>query len=227
MVSAWTKQGAQPLKSLLAGLIAVLNAGCSVVGIREGTEEPPFAVVDHVGNTEIRQYGPRIAAETTIDADETAARSAGFRRLAAYIFGANTGNATIAMTAPVAQSGNAGAPTSIAMTAPVAQRRDEAGRWVIRFTMPASSTMQTLPTPNDPSVRLVEVPPETMGVLRFSGFASEAVVAERRQQLLSSLQGGAWSPGGMPATWLYDPPWTLPFLRRNEVAVPVTKRTDA
>jgi hypothetical protein len=206
-------------RPLLAALSTIMIAGCSVIGVRSGTEEPRYRVVDHVGDIEIREYGPRIAAETTIDADETAARSAGFRRLASYIFGANKGNAKIAMTAPVSQS-----PTTIAMTAPVSQSRDSAGRWVIRFYMPADSTMATLPTPNDSSVRLTEVAPETMGVLRFTGFAGAEAVAERRQALLASLRDGTWSPNGPPTTWFYDPPWTLPFLRRNEVAVPVSHR---
>ncbi len=212
------------MKPVLAALLTVLNAGCSVVGIRDGTEEPKYSVVDRVGDIEIREYGPQIAAETTIDADETAARSAGFRRLAGYIFGANKGNAKIAMTVPVAQSQGTSASEKIAMTAPVSQSRDAAGRWVIRFMMPASFTMETLPTPNDPSIRLVQVAPETLGVLRFTGLTGVDAVAERRQALLASLQAGAWKPSGTPVTWFYDPPWTLPFLRRNEVAVPVARR---
>ena len=30
--------------------------------------------------------------------------------------------------------------------------------------------------------------------------------------------------GGDPVVWFYDPPWTLPPLRRNEVAVRVTRQ---
>jgi hypothetical protein len=203
-------------RSLIAALSSVLLAGCSVVGIREGTEEPKFQVVEHVGDIEIRSYGARIAAETTIEADEEAARNAGFRRLAGYIFGGNTAKTSIAMTAPVAQSSE-----TIAMTAPVAQARDDAGRWTIRFFMPASATMATLPTPTDPEVRLVAVPPQTIAVLRFTGARDADAVQAKRTALLSGLEGTKWQPQGVPVAWFYDPPWTIPFLRRNEVAVPV------
>ena len=81
--------------------------------------------------------------------------------------------------------------------------------------------MATLPVPNDPAVRLVEVPGETMAVLRFTGDRGAEAVAARQAELLRGLAGTAWVPRGAPVAWFYDPPWTLPWLRRNEVAVPV------
>ncbi len=173
-------------------------------------------MIGHVGTVEIREYGPRTAAETTVQDDEVAARGDGFRRLAAYIFGANTAKQSIAMTAPVAQSSE-----TIAMTAPVDQRRDAAGAWTIRFFMPAQFTLDTLPKPNDPSVRLVSVPPQTYAVLRFTGSTAPDAVAARTSELLQTLAQGPWHTTGPTLAWFYDPPWTLPFLRRNEVAVPV------
>jgi hypothetical protein len=202
--------------ALAAGLAV---AACSVVGDRRGTEEPAYAVVGQAGAVEIRRYAPRIAAETEIEGGVEAARNDGFRRLAGYIFGGNRGAARIAMTAPVAQAPAEGA--RIAMTAPVAQAPAGAGRWTIRFFMPAEWTLASLPVPNDPAVRLVEVPGETMAVLRFSGDRGEAAVAAREAELLRALAGTQWAPRGAPVAWFYDPPWTLPWLRRNEVAVPV------
>lgn len=207
-------------RPLASALSMLLLAGCSVVGVRDGTEEPKYRVLDRVGEVEIREYGPRIAAETSIEADELAARNAGFRRVAGYIFGGNKTQAKIAMTAPVSQSSE-----KIAMTAPVSQTRDEAGRWVIRFFMPAGYTMGTLPTPNDPAVRLVEVPAETIAVLRFTGLGGVSAVAEKREALLGNLRTSRYRTVGLPMTWFYDPPWTVPFLRRNEVAVGVTPQT--
>lgn len=195
----------------------ITEAGGSIVGIRHGTEEPPFTVVRRVGDVEIRRYGPRAAAETTIDADEEAARNEGFRRLARYIFGGNTAKAKIAMTAPVAQHRG----EKIAMTAPVAAQRGAGGDWVIRFFMPADRTVDSLPAPNDERVSLIEVPAETVAVLRFSGIASPGAVATRTEELLADLRGAGIEPDGDPVTWFYDPPWTIPFRRRNEVAVGV------
>jgi len=107
------------------------------------------------------------------------------------------------------------------MTAPVAQAPAGPGQWVVRFFMPARWTMGTLPVPNDPAVRLVEIPSETMAVLRFTGDRGAEAVAAREADLLQALTGTAWLPRGTPVGWFFDPPWTLASLRRNEVAVRV------
>lgn len=191
----------------------------SVVGVRAGTEEPPYTHTRLTGNVEIRHYEERIAAQTTvIGSDESAARSAGFRRLAGYIFGGNHRRTKIAMTAPVSQQTG----DRIAMTAPVSQEAGPEGGSVIRFFMPSKFTMEELPTPNDDSVVLVTVPAETVAVLRFSGDRSPAAVESNQQKLLNALQDNGFKPDGEPTAWFYDPPWTLPFRRRNEVAVAVT-----
>ena len=148
--------------------------------------------------------------------DDEQARNTGFRRLAGYIFGGNSRQTSIAMTAPVAQSSE-----KIAMTAPVSQSRGAQGGSVIRFYMPAKWSLQTLPTPDDEKVKLVEVPAETFAVLRFTGDRSPAAVDNRTAQLLKVLADNAITPHGEPLSWFYDPPWTIPWRRRNEVAVPV------
>ena len=205
------------LNKIVGALGQVAGAGGSIVGIRTGTAEPSFTVQRRVRGVEIRRYGPRIAAETTIDADEEKARSEGFRRLAGYIFGGNTTKSKIAMTAPVAQQQS----EKIAMTAPVAAARYDRGQWVIRFFTPAEYTMDTLPTPNDDRVRLVDVPAETVAVLRYSGIASPAAVATHTEELLTTMRDNGFEPKGEPFSWLYDPPWTIPFRLRNEVVVGV------
>jgi len=202
---------------LMAVLSGLALGACSVVGVRDGTEEPAYSVIQRIGEVELRSYGPRIAAETVLDGAERDALSTGFRRLAGYIFGDNQSQAKIAMTAPVAQSRE-----TIAMTAPVAQARDASGRYVVRFFMPATATLVTLPKPNDRQVTLVEVPPQRFAVLRFTGFAGPESVAEEKQRLLAALKSSNLSLIGEPVSWFYDPPWTIPFLRRNEVAIEVT-----
>lgn len=201
-------------------LSSLLLGACSVIGVRDNTEQPPYAVIGTQGPAEIRRYPARIAAETTIPASsEVAARGTGFRKLAGYIFGANTTRASIAMTAPVAQSSE-----SIAMTAPVGVSAAPAAGWTIRFFMPARYTLDTLPAPRDPAIRLVPVPAETVAVVRFTGSTAPEAVATHQSSLLAALATGPWRPSGTPSAWFYDPPWTIPFLRRNEVAVPVEER---
>jgi len=197
---------------------ALLVSACSVVGIRSGTEEPRYEVTGRIGPAELRTYAPRLAAETLVPGTAEAARGEGFRRLAGYIFGGNAGGARIAMTAPVAQAPG----ERIAMTAPVSQTPAAEG-WSIRFFLPAD--LSDPPAPRDARVRIVTVPAETVAVLRFSGVATEAAVAAQRERLLALLVPSGWAPSGPSVTWFYDPPWTLPPLRRNEVAVPVTQRT--
>ena len=214
---------------VLPMLATLALSACSVFGIRTGTPEPKFSVISHLGPVEIRQYAPRIAAETTLDTSAETARYQGFRRLAAYIFGANHSAAKIAMTAPVAQSATnvnnlAQSATKIAMTAPVAQSRSPQG-WTIRFFMPAGDTLETLPIPNNPEIHLVSVPAADYAVLRFTGSRSPRAIAAKQAILLRSLVNSPWQPTGTPTAWFYDPPWTLPFLRRNEVAIEVTKTT--
>ena len=212
------------MKSKLAAVAAaLLTSACSTVGVRSGTEEPAFTEVARVGAVEIRTYGERIAAQTVVTGSSEAARNRGFQRLAGYIFGGNTSRTSIAMTAPVAQAGD-GRSQSIAMTAPVAQGSVGQDRWTIQFFMPSEYTMDSLPVPRDPAVVLAVVPAETYAVLRFSGLGSARAVAEKEAELDAALTGSAWTRAGDPVVWFYDPPWTLPPLRRNEVAVRVSRR---
>jgi hypothetical protein len=192
----------------------------SIAGIRVGTEEPHYLGEALTERVEIRRYGPRIAAETTVaTADDERARSVGFRRLAGYIFGGNHRDERIAMTAPVSQQTG----DRIAMTAPVAQSTDAQNRSVVRFFMPSKWTLATLPEPDDQQVRLVEVPAETYAVLRFSGDRSSYAVAERTDELLAVLRAKGIETTGDAVAWFFDPPWTLPFRRRNEIAVPILR----
>lgn len=170
----------------------------SIAGVRVGIEEPHYVVTSVSDRVEVRRYGPRIAAETTVAADEDRARNIGFRRLARYIFGGNQRDEEIAMTAPVAQRSG-----------------------TIRFFMPSKWTMDTLPPPNDVDVSLIEVPGETVAVLRFSGDRSPSAVAAKTDELEATLRDKNFEIVGEPVAWFYDPPWTLPFRRRSEIAIPV------
>lgn len=197
----------------------------SIVGVRWGTEEPTHTVLEVVGTgdaeVEIRRYDDRIAAETTVQAGEEPARNIGFRRLAGYIFGGNSKSTKIDMTAPVTQRSG----QKIAMTAPVAQQ-GAGNESTIRFFMPAKWTLETLPRPDDERVELVQVPGETVAVLRFSGDRSPAEVQRRMERLQRIVADSRYHPAGDPVAWFYDPPFTLPFRRRNEVVLPVHAPAD-
>ncbi|MBU4435611.1 MAG: heme-binding protein [Alphaproteobacteria bacterium] len=180
-------------------------------------EQPAFKAVLHEGAFEVRDYPALVVAEVTVSGDQKEAASKGFRLLAGYIFGGNKRRQSIAMTAPVAQ-----VPTSekIAMTAPVTQIQS-AGEWVVRFTMPSAYSMDTLPEPNDPKVRLRVLPPTRFAVLQFSGLAGKDDVAAKTAELERRAGGHHLRAIGPASLAQYDPPWTLWFMRRNEVMLPV------
>ena len=211
------------MKAIAAAMVSLTLAGCSAFGIRSGTEEPSYKLLAMSEGVEIREYGPRVVIETLVEGDADSVRNEGFRRLAGYIFGDNRSQAKIAMTAPVAQA-SAQSSQKIAMTAPVAQDRDASGFWRIRFFAPSAMTLETMPAPNDARVTIAQTPGRTYAVRRFTGDRSSEAVAPQEKLLRDSLASQPWAPDGDALAWFYDPPWTLPFLRRNEVAIPVKRR---
>jgi hypothetical protein len=200
-------------------MLASLLAGCTLFGVRSGYEQPAYEVTDRLGDVEIRSYGPRLVAQTIVDEqDEIAARNAAFRILAAYIFGDNVAKSEIAMTTPVAVEEQS---QRIAMTTPVETSTVVPGRYAMRFFLPSSYTLETAPAPTDARVQLAIAPANTLAVLRFSGSRKPPAVAERAEELLGILADSKWQAVGRPFSLFYDPPWTIWFLRRNEVAVTV------
>lgn len=202
------------MKRILIGVILGLAL---LGGPALAVEEPSFKLVAREGDFEIRDYPQLVVAEVRVSGDQNAAANRGFRKLAGYIFGGNTRRQSIAMTAPVAQSP---ASEKIAMTAPVAQTR-QGSTWVVRFTMPQAYTLETLPKPNDPDVTLHAVPPTRFAILRFSGIANPGAVAEKSAELIRRSAAHRLHAIGPVTLAQYDPPWTLWFLRRNEVMLPV------
>ena len=190
-------------------------------GTLMATEEPKFESLRKEENIEIRRYVPVIVAETTVDGDMDSASNQGFQRIAGYIFGQNE---RIAMTAPVVAEAQSNAE-KIAMTAPVsiepqnAEGSNMAGaqRWRIHFVMPSQYTLATLPKPLNPQVQLREIPAKTFAALTYSGINTENKVQEKTEQLLNWLKSQKIETLGKPQLARYNPPWTLPFLRRNEI----------
>jgi DNA gyrase inhibitor GyrI len=168
------------------------------------------------GDFEIRRYEPTLVAEVTVTGSRDGAVNAGFRILAAFIFGDNAPAEKIAMTVPVTQQPG----ERIAMTAPVTQSGKD-GTWTVRFGMPARYTAQTLPAPKDERIRIVELPARTVASVRFSGFRTDAALAEQAARLAAFVTREGLQPLGPPVFAYYDPPWSIPFLRRNEVLVDV------
>ena len=188
--------------------------GCSVLGERT-VEEAAYSVLKSDGEYEIRQYEPMILAETTMDGDYRSTSGKAFGRLSSYIFGENRAESNIDMTTPVLQEQGG---KEIAMTAPIIQKKS-GEKWVMAFVMPRKYTMETIPRPLDKDIVLREVPPAKVAVIRYSGFHSEKNITKYSERLNDWIVENGYRPASKPRAASFNPPWTLPFLRRNEVHI--------
>lgn len=214
-------------------------------------EEPKFELLAQdgpEGALQLRHYAPAIVAETVVEGDRDTASTRGFKVIADYIFGNNRAagpvpgaadtkaSEKIAMTAPVVAE-PVDRSQKIAMTAPVMAEPvggsgvgagaaadtplNSATQWRIHFVMPGQYTLDTLPRPNNPAVQLRELPPMVFAVVAYSGLNTAARVQEKTEELQRWIASRNLQPLGTPQLARYDPPWTLPMWRRNEVQVQV------
>lgn len=160
----------------------------------KGTEEPSYMVLKTLEKgIEIREYDPQIRATA-----QTGQENRSFGLLAEYIFGHNDRNERIGMTAPVVTYGDK-----------------------MSFIMPKRYSLESLPKPLSAQIEIDQVQKARVAVIRFSGFSSPKKMDEEAEKLLLVLKSNGIEIEGEPFMMRYNPPWTLPFLRRNEVAVKV------
>lgn len=187
------------------------------------TEEPKYELIEKSGDFELRHYQPMLIAEVLVDGDMDQASGKGFRLIADYIFGNNItkigSSKKIKMTAPVTIEPRS---EEISMTIPISLK-NISGRWQVSFVMPSKYTLDTIPLPNNKQIMLRKVPARKVAVLEFSGFVNEKNTANRTQELLKWMDKNNLISSGSIELSRYDPPWTLPFLRRNEIIVEYVK----
>jgi hypothetical protein len=192
------------LKALFASVLLALTplaAAADSLEMYRGYEAPAYLVIDRIGDVEIRDYPAMLVAEVQIRGGFGTAIGRGFRILADYIFGDNATGETIAMTVPVEQM-------------PLAD-----DIWSVRFVLPRDASLDALPGPENAAIRLIESPAERLAVLRFSGIVTSASADRRGRELLAALASAGRAHAGPVRVYYYDDPFTLPWRRRNEVAV--------
>lgn len=180
-------------------------------------EQPDYKLVTSKKNIEIRDYAPMILAEVEVSGERKQAIKEGFKILADYIFGNNTSNKKLETPAQVTNE----ISEKMAMTAPVTQEQ-HLDQWKIKFVMPKKYTLETLPKPNSKNVVLIPVPAKRFAVIRFNGLPDDENLKEHTKELQAYISGEKLNPVGEPIFAFYNPPWTLPFLRRNEVMIEIT-----
>ena len=206
------------ITSIITLIIAV---GILAGPVMSDVEKPDYKVLQSEHNIEIRLYEPMIIAEVDVEGKREDAVRDGFRLIADYIFGNNTVKRDIAMTAPVQQQES----QKIAMTAPV-QQQSTGRSWQISFVMPSKYSMESLPEPNNDRVRLKKILSKKFIVIKFSGTNSNKNLAEHEKKLMSYLEDKKFKIIGSPKYAFYSPPWTLPFMRRNEVMLEINKQKE-
>jgi hypothetical protein len=189
------------MRWLIALCLAALPLTPAEAEMYKGYETPPYKVERSLGEAEIRAYPAQLVAEVTATGSRAGAASDGFRALAGYIFGGNDGGEKMAMTTPVAQAPKPGS----------------AANWTVRFMMPADRTLDTLPKPADPAVRLTQTPARRVLALRFSGSPSDKALSDAAERLRAMAAAAGLPLTGAPEFLFYDSPFTLPWNRRNEV----------
>ncbi len=196
-------------------LVLAPNFACSFVGIRAGYEERSHKVVIEDSSYEIREYEPGLIAMTTTEGSFSGGQSESFGNLAGYIFGKNQEEQKIAMTVPVEM---------IRGTQQSDSSQESEDHWSMKFFLPKQYALEDLPLPNHPEkVKILPQEGELLAVRRFTWLLDESDLEKYEPQLLEWIEEQGYEATGEAKLAGYDPPWTLPFFRRNEVLIPVRK----
>jgi len=187
-----------------------------VFGI-ERTEEHHYNILLEEGNYQVREYMPVLIAQTRTQGNDKTSSNKNFKKLAGYIFGDNVAQEKIDMTTPVLQEDK---NEKIAMTVPVLVQESDS-EWQMTFVLPAKYTMDTIPTPNNPEVEIKQQLGKKVATLRFSGLLNKEKIIDKTSELENWLAEKGYKAISQPYSAAYNPPWTLPLMRRNEVHIEI------
>jgi effector-binding domain-containing protein len=168
----------------------------------EMVEEVKYKVLKKIGKSEIRRYPDLILAVTEMKGDLYSSNEE-FMKLFEYISGSNKKKEKISMTSPVTTWHDSGVLT-------------------MAFVMPSNFSLKNLPLPSNKSVKIIKRKKCTMAVLRFSGFVNNRKLIIKRHELIEEILKADIKIKGRPLLMRYNSPWTLPFLRRNEIGIEVS-----
>lgn len=207
------------MKVTLIILLSILLIWMAISFFTSRVSEPTYKLIKKADGFEIRKYDSYILAKVDVQGNYKEATNEGFRILAGYIFGGNQRKLSIKMTAPVVESN---ASEKIAMTAPVLETNSTSMTLrTISFVMPQQYNLNSLPIPNNTDIKFEEVPERYVAVLSYSWYTNEARVNKKKEQLLEILKKQNIEVLNQPQNARYNPPWTVPFMIRNEILVDI------
>lgn len=208
---------------LVLGALALGASAAYLASAEARYEEPDWLSLRKEDNFELRKYPELLAASVTVEGVDEKAANKAFSILAAYIFGKNRSRQKIAMTVPVTEELGS---EKIAMTAPVSTSI-QGKSMTMKFYMPSKYKLDTLPEAKDERIKFEIVPARNFATIRFSGLATESKIKTKTAELLKFIEVNAYRQAGEPIRAFYNPPWTVPFLRRNEIWIPVLSSSSS
>ncbi len=189
-----------------------------IFGVRLN-EQPDYEVLVTQDDVEVRRYKKTVIAQVTIQGEHDQAIKAGFQTLANYIFGENEEQSTMEMTAPVFQQ-NTTSNQYLGVTAPLFREHNGSG-WTISFVIPEKFDFDSVPDPVDSNIRITEMPERKTAVLRYSGNNNEEKMREAEVKLNEWLTSSGMKAKSSIRWAQYDPPFAIPFLKRNEAQIDI------
>ena len=166
---------------------------------RAGYESAAYEVVEKDGEYEIRRYPDLMLASTTSKMDSQG-RDGSFGRLFGYISGANESKQKIAMTTPVFMEGV----------------QDEVS---MGFVMPSEVATDGVPSPTGQGVEVRRREGGLFAVVRFAGKLDSNLAKQKAEQLRRWIESRGHRASDQIESAGYDPPFTPPMMRRNEVLI--------
>ncbi len=193
-----------------AGIAGVAVAGTLVwtMAAGAGSESAEYKVLESDGAIEIREYPDLILAATDSEMDAQG-RDGSFMRLFRYISGANEAEQEIAMTTPVFMEGENG-------------KSDRS----MGFVLPKEVAAKGAPVPKREDVKLRKRKGGRFAVIRFSGRLDSKLAKEQEAKLREWIESRGLEGHDSAETAGYDPPFTPPPLRRNEILIRLKESSE-
>jgi hypothetical protein len=166
----------------------------------DGLDGPSYDVMKDTETYQVRRYSSYSVCSTPMSGSEGSempdplATGNSFSDLADYIFGEK-----LSMTTPVILGGGA-----------------------MEFVLPSGVNAATAPAPKSEKITIKDVPAEVLAVREFPGFATDGEVSRQRAMLEDALLADGVIYDNLSfKVFQYNPPYTLPWLRRNEVTLSI------